>query len=202
MLFNKILVLLLTLMFLTNCDQKPSGIRTESDLVQEGDFSAEVISPTNMTSNYPMLTYNSIKQPIIFKLSLNGRDNEAGFGVDHHLMVPEGIAEFYAPTLKFGVYAPLTPGAVQNLIQPANVHFRVDLRPILESFTDVGFYVTATNDTIFSDNFQGLYLAGGAVPLAWIWDNPAAMDPLRFEDADQDSIYEIKIGRASCRERV
>lgn len=184
-------ILILNLLF--SCGQTTDDIRIEADQVREGAFQATALSPTHLVSNYPMSTQQSHPQPIIFKLSLNARDNEASFGQDHQLIVPPGITEFYAPTLKFGVQAPPLPESTLALDQTVNVHFRVDLRPILESFTARGFYVTLTKDTVYADHFQGLYIAGGIEPLQWIWDSPTAPAHLRFQDLDQDSLYELTV---------
>ncbi len=193
MLLNKTLPAIVTLLLLTNCDQNSDGFRVTANRVDEAQFSAEALSPSTLRSNYPMLANSSLPQPIIFKLSLNGQDNEAGFGVDHQIIVPRGVSEFYAPLLKFGVHAPVFSSETPPLEAAANVHFRVDLRPILEALADPGFYVSPTNDTIYADAFQGLYLLGGTAPLRWIWDDPQALANTRFEDTDQDSIYELSI---------
>lgn len=178
---------------LTACERGNAPFTISSTGVEEDEFSARVQSPEQMTSNYPMETDFSIPQPIIFKLSLNGKDNEAGFGQDHHLIVPDGISEFYAPTLKFGIQNPIPPGKPVSINQPTNVHFRVDLRAVLNAFETKNQYITPTNDTIQADEFEGLYIAGGVTPLQWIWDLPQPPNELRFTDADQDSIYELTL---------
>ena len=187
-----ILFTALTLL-LFQCENDSKPFRIKSDQVREGDYLAKVISPSQMTSNYPMDLDNSIDQPILFKLSLNGRDNEGGIGMDHLLVIPDDITEYYTPSLQFGVYAPALAGDKPKLTQNSNVHFRVDLRPILKSFSKAGFYVTPTRDTISVDSFTGLYLAGGTSPLKWLWDNPDNISSFKFEDVDQDSIFELTI---------
>jgi len=184
---------LLTYIFLTACENKTGVIRISGNKVQEGFFTAEALSPTVLHSNYPMLLENSFQQPILFKLSLNGKDNEGGFGMDHYLIVPEDVTEFHAPLLNFGQHAPKPAGEAPRLTQATNVHFRVDLRTILRTFEANGYYITQTRDTVYADSFHGLYLAGNTKPLKWVWDDPSNLESLRFEDADQDSIYEISI---------
>lgn len=175
------------------CERTQLPYTVSGNSVKEGNYTAIAHSPEEMHSNYPMETDLSIPQPIIFKLSLNGRDNEAGFGQDHHLVIPEGVSEFYAPTLRFGVQS-MPPAMTQPAIQsPINVHFRVDLRPVLKAFSRDSYYVTPTSDTIHFDDFEGLYIAGGTPPLQWIWDLPEAPEALKFTDADMDSIYELSI---------
>ncbi len=183
----------LILALLVSCESKDSAFKIDSTSVEEGEHIAIALSPTQLESNYPMELDTSIPQPIIFKLSLNGEDNEAGFGQDHHLVVPEGISEFYAPTLKFGVPTPVPLGESPSIQQATNVYFRVDLRPVLKAFETQNYFITATNDTIIASDFTGLYLAGGSPPLRWVWDMSQPPEHLRFQDLDQDSIYDLTI---------
>ena len=191
--FKFITPMALIMILLVGCERGDSSYNIESNSVKEGDFMARALSPTQLTSTYPMVLDTSIPQPILFKLSLNGQDNEADFGQNHQLNVPPDITEFYAPTLKFGLRPPTPPAAAQSIKQATNVHFRVDLRPVLKAFEEHSFFVTPTRDTIFADKFEGLYIAGGTAPLEWIWDKSQAPKQLRFEDLDQDSIYDLSL---------
>lgn len=201
---NLLLFLVMTIGFIYSCNRTEVPFTINAHSVQEGTFSAQVLSPTKIESNYPMEQDFSLSQPIIFKLSINGRDNEAGYGKDHYLSIPTGISNFYAPTLHFGVRnAPPPPGSIPGITEVTHVHFRVNLRPVLQAFQQDGNYITATGDTIRSAEFQGLYIAGGTAPLQWIWDLPEPSDNLKFHDADQDSIYEISLTfEPPSRERV
>ncbi len=183
----------LLMVLLVSCERTGSPYKINSTSVIEGEYSARALSPTQLISSYPMVMDTSIPQPILFKLSLNGEDNEAGFGMDHQLIVPQGISEFYAPTLKFGGPSIIPPGTPPAMDKATNVHFRVDIRPILQAFEEQNYYVTATNDTITAEAFSGLYMAGGTAPLQWIWDLPQPPEQLQFQDIDQDSIYELSI---------
>ena len=183
----------LLIVLLVSCERSDSLYKINSRSVKEGKYLARALSPTHMISNYPMVLDTSIPQPILFKLSLNGRDNEAGFGMDHQLIVPQGISEFFAPTIKFGAQSIIPAGTPPAIDQATNVHFRVDMRPILQAFEEQNFYVTATNDTITAMAYSGLYMAGGTAPLQWIWDLPQPPEHLQFQDLDQDSIFELSV---------
>ena len=187
-----ILVALIAIFF-TACSREKDSYNISKNRVSEGTFTAKVLSPTHIRSDYPMVQEPGIPQPIIFKLSLNGDDNEGGFGQDHHLIIPQGITEFNAPTLHFGKRATVPTLDVDDIKEATNVHFRVDMRDILQDFNDPGYTVTPTNDTIFSSDFEGLYLAGGTAPLQWIWDNPGDLDHLKFQDSDGDSLFELSV---------
>ena len=191
--FKTLMLLGLLVILFAGCDRSNTPFKIGSKMVVEGEYTARALSPTQMNSNYPMNLDTSIPQPILFKLSLNGRDNEAGFGQDHHLIIPPEISEFFAPQLQFGLQGPAPPGTPEAMNQATNVHFRVDLRPVLEAFEAQSFFVTPTKDTIYAHHFEGLYIAGGTAPLEWIWDSAEAPEHLRFEDLDQDSIYELSL---------
>ncbi len=191
--FKAIALISIIMILMTNCEQNESQFKIGSKMVTDGKYKAKVLSPNQMSSNYPMELDNSIPQPILFKLSLNGRDNEAGFGQNHHLLVPAGISEFYAPLIKFGRQSSPPPGIPKSIEGATNVHFRVDLRHILSALGEQSFYVTPTNDTIHAENFEGLFIAGGIDPLEWIWDYDQVPERFRFQDIDQDSIYELSL---------
>ncbi len=193
MTMNRLALLGFSLFLLLGCEQNKIEIRISADTVEEGEFTAKALSTTKLISNYPMHLDHSIPQPIIFKLSLNGQDNEAGYGVDHYFSVPEGVTEFYTPGLRFGEHIPPQPGKQPALNHAANVHFRVDMKPILEAFSIHDYYITPTNDTIYVDDFEGLYIAGAVDPMEWVWDKATIPEQYKFTDTDQDSIYELSL---------
>lgn len=185
--------LLCSLLIISGCNRQPeSGFEIKADRVLEGPFTARALSPREMVSDYSIHN-TEIQQPILFKLSLNGQDNEGGFGADHLLVVPEGIHQFYAPLLQFGRHMPAPIGEPPPLTATTTVHFRVDLRPEMRAFTEQGFVVTPTGDTVHADTFKGLYLAGNTPPLKWIWDLDQPPENSRFTDADGDSIFDLAV---------
>ncbi len=188
--FLPVLVCFLTV--LSSCTQEDSGIRISGHRIQVDGYSVHAFSPHQLVSTWPAPEW-TIPQPILYKLSLNGLDNEGGFGEDHELVIPAGVHEFFPPLLHFGQRLPNRIPEPALLDPPARVHFRVNLHDILEEFEKRGFTVTPTGDTILAEDFEGLYLAGSAPPLSWIWDSPGPRESSRFTDADGDSIYELTV---------
>jgi len=186
------ITLLVTLIFM-GCGSNPEPFTIDGDSVTEGSYTARALNGHELTSDYPLVLQPGLSQPLSFKLSLNGQDNEAGFGVNHELIIPAGVTEFFAPTLKFGRFAPTSQRAVSPITEATNVYFRVDLRSVLTAFGQAGRFITATHDTLAAADFNGLYLAGGTPPLSWIWDDADQSEALQFHDADGDSIYELKV---------
>ena len=53
-----------------------------SDRVEQGEFTARATDPEHMVSDY--VSRNAVVDPVIeFKFSINGRDDELPFGVNH-----------------------------------------------------------------------------------------------------------------------
>lgn len=193
MIFRSTMYITILLTFIVSCAKEEMPYSITSTRVKEGPFVARALSSTELESNYPMVREPEIEQPILFKLSLNGHDNEAGFGQDHYLVVPEGITEFTAPKLSFGETSSSPMMIPPPLKAPTTVHFRVDFKNILKDFELHGFTITATGDTIYQTDFDGLYIAGGTAPLHWLWEDSVEMEQFKFADTDADSIYELSI---------
>jgi len=188
----RILACVSSLYLVFSCEKDEQAFQIGNDFVREGEYLTRFSSTTTAVSNYPGQTDN-YEQPILYKLSINGHDNEGGFGQDHFLVIPEGIHEFYTPRLKFGEHMPRPPGIPQPLSGKVNVHFRVDMRDILSDFGAEGFTVTPTGDTIRAEEFRGLYIAGSTPPLTWNWGQEALDPNLTFADQDGDSIFELTV---------
>ncbi len=165
----------------------------KKDRVIQSEYESMATSSTSLSSNYTDTRQRGIPQPIIFKLSINGEDNEAGFGVNHEVYIPDGITIFYAPLISFGQSSLHYKTALPDIHAAKEVHFRVDMKNILNDFSKQGFTVTTTGDSIFQNNFNGLYLAGGQEPMQWLWDNKVKPKHLKFNDEDQDSIYSLTL---------
>jgi hypothetical protein len=93
-----ILLSVVTLLF-SMCNQKDKPFYTSDaftvfpDRVEQGDFMATALSPEHMVSDYRSLQAD-IDPVIQFKFSINGRDNELAFGVNHDANIfPEGDGE-------------------------------------------------------------------------------------------------------------
>ncbi|MCF7802387.1 MAG: hypothetical protein K9N34_10275 [Candidatus Marinimicrobia bacterium] len=182
----------LTLLWTTCSTDSGQPFTIESDQVREGEYLARAISTTALESNYPVKDH-ALQQPILYKLSVNGHDNEAGFGQNHYLNIPPGIRQFYASTVVFG-HPDAEPTHPQSpLTQSVTVHFRVDFRSVLNAWQQSGIYISPTSDSIARNDFRGLYLAGGTAPLEWLWDSGSTPDEMKFHDEDGDSIYTLSV---------
>ncbi|HAQ19745.1 MAG TPA: hypothetical protein DCR40_11010 [Prolixibacteraceae bacterium] len=71
-----------------SCGQKNKSFyesdhfRVLNDRVEQGEFIAKAVSDKEMTSNYQSNSYFS--SVIQFKFSINGKDNELGYNINHN----------------------------------------------------------------------------------------------------------------------
>jgi len=171
---------------------------TDTSVVQP-PFRAEAPSRTCLTSNYQRETL-----ALNLKFSLNRRDNERYPGDDRRLRVDPVAGLYQTPVYVFG------DRRDEGLPQPTTVTrrgegdsvavvFRVDLRPVLRSFRETGRHDPPAGAPIAEDDFEGVWILGGAGPLSWSTDDLAADGPRRLTDPDDDGALRGRSGRAPGR---
>ncbi|GAA4363112.1 hypothetical protein GCM10023185_31590 [Hymenobacter saemangeumensis] len=165
------------------------------DSVVQGPHVARALSATELTSNYQSPA-NAFQSPeIIFKFSLNGKDNEMVPGQDHKLLaLPQPGAETVeTPLITFGQrYVDARPAPADVYLAPnTRVKIRLDLRPVLADFKKQGYFTTFKGEKIFKEDFKHVFVAGGTAPLSWDFDNLVNKPELELKDPDGDGIYEV-----------
>lgn len=161
------------------------------DRVEQGEFRAKALSPQHLVSDYVSLQAN-IDPVIQFKFSINGRDNELAFGVNHEANIfPEADGEVVL-LVTFGQKSTLRAEreASQPLPPNTKVRFRVDFSSVLKAFEDKGYYDDILGNRIYKGDFKGLSIAGDTYPLSWDFENLAGNEKLMMEDTEGDGIYE------------
>jgi len=191
-----ILLCVVTLLF-SMCNQKDKPFYTSDaftvfpDRVEQGKFRATALSPQHLVSDYVSLQAN-IDPVIQYKFSINGRDNELAFGVNHEANIfPEADGEVVLDVI-FGQKSPLMTEkeASQPLPPNTKVRFRVDFSSVLKAFDDNGYYDDVLGNRIYKVDFKGLYIAGDTYPLSWDFENLAGNEQLKMQDTNGDGIYE------------
>jgi len=134
--------------------------------------------------------------PVIeFKFSINGRDNELPFGVNHRTNIFPVNGELTVLDIKFGQKS--VPDTLRDASQPlpknTKVRFRIDFSQVLDSFRDKGHYDDILGNRIFRDDFKGLYIAGDTCPLSWDFENIPGNPDMKMEDPDSDGIFEKEL---------
>ncbi|HUW93811.1 MAG TPA: hypothetical protein VMV74_11655 [Bacteroidales bacterium] len=165
------------------------------DRVEQGKYKAAAPDPDHIISDYASLANSNYKSLIQFKFSLNGRDNEMAFGVNHEASIyPDGDLPVVLD-LVFGQKSDLGTDMESGQSLPANtrVRFRVDFTRVLKAFEEKGYYDDVNGNRIFKADFKGLYIAGDTYPLNWDFENLAGKQELMMKDPDGDGIYENEL---------
>ncbi|MDM8003555.1 MAG: glycogen debranching protein [Bacteroidota bacterium] len=173
---------------------KSDNFTVYPDRVEQGKYTARAVNDGEMTSDYQ--SAGAAIDPIIeFKFSINGRDNELPFGVNHQANIFPGSDGNILLNITFGRKS--EPDPAKNVTGPlpqnTRVKFRVDFNPVLASFKAKGFYDDILGNRIFQADFKGLYLAGDTYPLNWDFENIPGNPDLRMEDTDGDGIFEKEL---------
>lgn len=136
-----------------------------NDRVVQGDYTARIISPHQIVSDYKSESEDYYSSLMVFKFALNGKDNENAPGADHWVIID---GEHVSPVIKFGEKSspvPNDPGI--SLPHDYTYTFRVDMSPVFEAFERQGYYETWAGNKISKKEFNGVYIAGNSVPLTW-----------------------------------
>jgi hypothetical protein len=192
--------LLSAMAILNSCQQAPQGpaplyesaaFTLLPDAVRQGNYEAKALSATHLSSNYQSLEHEQYSRLLIFKFSLNEKDNEAAPGIDHRVAV--GDADRESPVFVFGEAGGEAPQDPGTPLPPNHGYtFRVDLRPVLRQFEEKGYYEAYDGSRIAKADFKGVYIAGGALPLTWDFVN-LGNKGLQLQDPDGDGIYAITL---------
>ena len=125
-----------------------------ADSVKEGDWVARVLSPTHIITNYAptdttLLTDDGI---VRFRLAFNGHDNELPKHTYHYAVMGSDttITAFEVNECP----------KVKGNIEATKWHLKVDLRKMEEKLGADGFFATPTGDTIYKEEYKGVWLAG------------------------------------------
>jgi len=168
----------------------------EADRVLQDEYTAQVVSPTQMTSDYQSPANDNFPNFIEFKLAINGKDNEMPMGVNHTFVLRAGEnGTIELPLLVFGEKhaTEQADGADGSIAANTTFKVKVDCRTVMKSFEEKGYFETFNGDKIYKEDFKGFYMAGNLSPLSWDFDNLAGRTDKELTDVDGDGIYEINL---------
>lgn len=165
------------------------------DKIAQGEFTAQALSRTEITSNYQSPANEFQSPEIAFKFSINSKDNEMPPGQDHIFVCLEKDGSCETPVIKFGEHYKDTTAIPPNAFLPPNtaLTIRLDMRDVLTAFKRDGFYTTYQGNKIYKEDFKGVYIAGNSTPLTWDFDNLESREGMELEDPDGDGIYEVAL---------
>lgn len=165
-----------------------------TDKIVQGEYTSIAKSPTHLISNYqsPINLFKSAA--LTFKFSINGKDNEMTSGIDHMFIFPEDKVEVETPLIEFGKQIKPEGKVKAGFLPPgAKLKLRLDMRKVLQAFKEQGYYTTFNGSKIYESDFKGVYVAGGAAPMTWDFDNLMNFPHLELKDPDGDGIYELTL---------
>ncbi len=161
-----------------------------TDSVVQGDFVARVVSPTEITTNYRSPESSGVSRLLHFRLSLNSRDNELPAGKEHTVMIGTDTVFTFGQALEQA--DSIKAAHAGQLPKDTEWTMKVNMTPVLDSFKRLGYYVTPTNDTIYRDDFKGVWVAGSVDPLSWDFDNLYGKHDRKLTDSG-NGIYTVTL---------
>ncbi len=122
------------------------------DSVMQGSYVAAAVSPLEITSNYSYTEKADTSAVLKFRLAINARDNEFLSDEAHYAEIGSDSAIIYGIPQE----QPSASGSAAHLSGKWRV--RVDVSRILDSFKEKGWFATASGDTIYAEDFKGVWI--------------------------------------------
>jgi len=188
------------LVILMGCSQKDSSIYqseqfsiSDSAIIQ-GKYIAKAISAKEITSNYQNPASDKISALLEFKFSINGKDNENLFDMNHKCLINTEEGAKNEIELAFGSneYMQNIDSEGKTLLPNTKLTVKLDFKSVLKNFEEKGYFETNTGEKIYKTDFKGLFIAGNTAPLSWDFENLNSQG-LELKDEDADGIYEIEL---------
>lgn len=192
-------ILLIVSALLLSCDRDrmSNDVISQNDIftvtgdsVVEGPWSAIAISPTCIKSSYSPPDSGDNHGVVKFRLAINGHDNEMAPCYYHYATTGSDTT---AVTVGVPDTVPATSQPKAPMVRDHDWVVRVDMRPVVQSLDNKGYYVTATGDTVYADEFKGVWIAGNVSPLSWDFLTLSHKEQLRLQPTATAGIYEIKL---------
>ncbi|HEX6536070.1 MAG TPA: hypothetical protein VF041_15845 [Gemmatimonadaceae bacterium] len=157
--------------------------------VQQGPFEAVALSRDTIVSTYPRAA-----REVRFRFSINGVENEFPSGTEHTIYLRPRDGRLVTPLYRFGVEGdPPPPTPEQSASSEdgtALVTFRVDLRHVLRSLREKGYYDPPLGARIRAGELRHVYVLGEPAPLSWDYGALHPGSAGELSDPDGDGIYE------------
>ena len=160
-----------------------------ADSVTQDGYVARAVSPQEIVSNYrPRLVEPESRDSLSLRLAFNGRDNELLPGKQHRIPLKADTVSIVAGTTQPAV-------VVARMSQPKidRVTLRVDMRAQIDSLQSQGYFTTATGDTIYSESFNGVWVAVNDAWNAVDFRTLTERSDLKLHPTHIPGIYELKL---------
>ena len=160
-----------------------------TDSVCQDGYKAYAVSPYEIVTDYKSTEEGTISKLLHFRLSINSRDNELPGGVSHTVEVGADTVFTFGEALH---EVDSLKAKNAHLAHDTKWTLKVNMNPVFDSFKRYGYYVTPTNDTIYKDDFKGVWVAGDIPPLTWDFENLHARPAQQLKDKG-NGIYEVTL---------
>ena len=166
---------------------------TDSAVIQD-KYIAKAISATEIISNYQSPASDKISALMEFKFSINGKDNEMLFAMNHKYLINNEENAKNEINLAFGSneYMQNIDAEGKTLLPNTKLLVKLDFNNVLKDFEEKGYFEAVTGEKIYKTDFKGLFIAGNTAPLSWDFEN-LHNKGLELKDKDGDGIYEIEL---------
>jgi len=165
------------------------------DKVIQGNFTAHVLSPVEMTSDYRSPEADKCSPTVEFKFGINCRDNEMAAG-KNHIVTLRPVNGKCVTTVVFGKQQNVianTKLEEKNLPKNTQWTIRLDMRNVLNAFKEKGYFTLSNGDKLYESDFKSVYVAGSTAPLLWDFHNLFKTPELQLKDLDGDGIFETTL---------
>lgn len=195
----RLLIILFSLWGLYSCSSDSDRILYTSDeftlrasSLEQGKYLAKALSADELQSDYVSTAHLIYPRMLEFKFSINEKDNELPFGMNHRVFLSD---EQNAIDLVFG--KPSTDDALmesENRFLPTNFKLRVnlDMSPVFDAFDKQGYYEATDGSRIAAVDFRSICIAGSSLPLSWDWVNLEEKN-LSLKPAGSRHLYTIDL---------
>jgi hypothetical protein len=160
--------------------------------VRQGRYEAIALSRDTIVSSYPRAA-----REVHFKFSINSEENEFRPGTEHTIFVRPQAGRIVTPVYAFGIieppHIPTPEESASSEDGLAQTTFRLDMRGVLRSFRDRGYYDPPNGPRIRAQDFEGVYVIGSPEPLTWDFRSLRPGSPLQLTDPDRDTIYTVTV---------
>lgn len=125
------------------------------DMVIDGEWTARAMSGTHLVTSYEPPLGDSVPAVIKVRLAINRHDNELRPG-EYHYIDLTGDAENHI--VKACVADKKRFSSPPKIECPKELRLKIDLTTIKNAMSEKGFFVTPTHDTIYADDYKGVWL--------------------------------------------
>lgn len=189
-----LIVFMATTLLSCGHDTMPDDVITQNDnytvgidKVVEGKWEAKALSGTHLVTNYSPVLSDSIPSVIKVRLAINGHDNELKPGQYHYIDVTssDNVIKACEPD-------PRHYSRPNKIPRPNEIRLKVDIDAIKKSFNDKGYFVTPTHDTIYSQDYKGVWITADVAPIDFDVSQSSMHDELLVDSMPgENNIHEV-----------